>query len=332
MALVESHAPELVPHILADELVAGLLVANGLHPDDLETRIAKALDGVRPFMAGHGGDVELLDIDERVGAVRLRLLGSCDGCPSSAITLRATVERAIFDAAPEIGIIDVDEPNARGVETPTVPGVETPISLGRKPQQRPLTQPRHEQAKPQPGERCELCAALIPDDHGHVVDLESRALMCTCRPCYLVFEPQGAGGSRFRAVPNRYMSFPELSVSTSQWDALQIPVGVAFFFMNSTTGQLAAFYPGPAGATESLLPLDAWQELVADNPGLDTLQPDVEALLVRGTECYLVPIDVCYELVGRLRVVWKGFDGGAEAHAALDAFFGRICANVAVAR
>ena len=121
MQLVETHAPDLVPHLLADELLASLLLANGLHPDDLSVRITTALDKVRPFLAGHGGDVELLDIDDRVGAVRLRLLGSCDGCPSSAVTLRTTVERAIFDAAPEIVIIDVEEPT------------DTPILLGSKP-------------------------------------------------------------------------------------------------------------------------------------------------------------------------------------------------------
>ncbi|MEP7113605.1 MAG: NifU family protein [Ilumatobacteraceae bacterium] len=128
LELADRHAPELVDHITADELLASLLVANGLHPDDVTVRIAKALEGVRPFLAGHGGDVELLDIDERVGAVRLRLLGSCDGCPSSAITLRTTVERAILDAAPEIAIIDVEEPSA----TPAT-SVEISIVLGTKP-------------------------------------------------------------------------------------------------------------------------------------------------------------------------------------------------------
>jgi hypothetical protein len=189
------------------------------------------------------------------------------------------------------------------------------------------------QPKPRPGERCELCAALIPDEHGHIVDLESRALMCACRPCYLVFAPEGAGGSRFRAVPDRYVAFPDFALSATQWDALQIPVGVAFFFMNSGLDHVAAFYPSPAGATESLLSLDSWGEIVAANPDLGTLQPDVEAFLVRsanrqsGTaqaECYLVPIDICYELVGQLRRLWKGFDGGTEAHDALDAFFDRV--------
>ena len=124
MAIADRHAPELVGPITADELLASLLVANGLHPDDVNVRIARALESVRPFLAGHGGDVELLDVDERVGAVRLRLLGSCDGCPSSAVTLRMTVERAILDAAPEIGIIDVEEPSDTGVSTPVLLGTK----------------------------------------------------------------------------------------------------------------------------------------------------------------------------------------------------------------
>ncbi|MEA3184449.1 MAG: hypothetical protein QOJ74_926 [Ilumatobacteraceae bacterium] len=125
MELAELHSPELVESITADELLASLLVAHGLHPDDIHVRVARALDEVRPFLAGHGGDVELLDIDEHVGAVRLRLIGSCDGCPSSAITLRTTVERAILESAPEVVIIDVEQPSDQSVATP--------IALGTKP-------------------------------------------------------------------------------------------------------------------------------------------------------------------------------------------------------
>ena len=122
MDLVHEHAPDLVARITADDLLASLLVANGLHPEDVHVRIARALDSVRPFLAGHGGDVELLDVDDRIGAVYLRLLGSCDGCPSSASTLRTTVERAILDAAPEITIIDVEQPETTGIETPVLMG------------------------------------------------------------------------------------------------------------------------------------------------------------------------------------------------------------------
>ena len=180
---------------------------------------------------------------------------------------------------------------------------------------------------PRAGEVCELCTEPIADDHGHLVDLEARNLMCACRGCYLLFISQGAGGAHFKSVPDRYLAFSDFELSPEQWDNLQIPVSVAFFFLNSSLGRVAAFYPGPAGATESELPLDTWAEVIDANPQLTTLQPDVEAFLVRskpnqgGTECYIVPIDACYELVGHLRTLWRGFDGGKEANAKLDLFF-----------
>ncbi len=100
--------PRLVDRFGADELVASLLLVHGLHPVGVEDRVEAALQSVRPFLAHHDGDVELLGIDPDAGAVLLRLLGSCDGCPSSAVTLQLAVERAIVDAAPEIVRIDVD--------------------------------------------------------------------------------------------------------------------------------------------------------------------------------------------------------------------------------
>jgi hypothetical protein len=190
------------------------------------------------------------------------------------------------------------------------------------------TQPR---PRPRPGERCDLCAVPIADEHEHVVDLEQRSLLCTCHGCFLLLAPDGAGGGRYRAVPDRYLSFSDVELSPGQWDSLQIPVSVAFFFVNSTLGRVAAFYPSPAGATESLLSLDTWDDVAAAHPDLATLRPDVEAFLVRsgrpgggGVECYLVPIDACYELVGRLRTTWRGFDGGSEAHDELAAYFDRV--------
>jgi hypothetical protein len=187
-----------------------------------------------------------------------------------------------------------------------------------------------EKPRPRPGERCELCTEPIAEAHGHLVDLQQRALMCACRGCYLLFTADGAGGTRFRAVPDRYLAFTDLRLSPGEWDALQVPVSVAFFFVNSSLDRIAAFYPGPAGATESLLPLETWNELVAAHAELGTLEPDVEAILVRSdrttnhAECFLVPIDACYELVGRLRQLWRGFDGGSDARDALDAFFDHV--------
>ena len=120
---------------------------------------------------------------------------------------------------------------------------------------------------PVTGERCEMCAESIPDEHQHVVDVQSRVLMCTCRGCYLLFDHADAT-LRYRAVPDRYLEFPGFDLAREHWDALEIPVGLAFFFHNSVRGTTTAFYPGPAGATESELPLDAWSDVLAADPRL----------------------------------------------------------------
>jgi len=89
-----------------DEIVAGLLLLHNLHPLELETRVRQALEEVRPRLHSHGGDVELLDV--RDGIVRLRLEGNCNGCPSSAVTMRQTVEEAILGKAPDVAAIEVE--------------------------------------------------------------------------------------------------------------------------------------------------------------------------------------------------------------------------------
>jgi hypothetical protein len=181
-----------------------------------------------------------------------------------------------------------------------------------------------------PGERCDMCATPIPGEHAHVVNVESRNLLCTCRACYLLFTSEGAAQGKFRAVPDRYLYAPSFAFGDAQWDALEIPVRIAFFFLNSSLGRVVAFYPSPAGATESQLPLEAWQEVVQANPVLETLAPDLEALLVYGRrdrsgfDCFLVPIDACYELTGVVRQRWRGFDGGEEAWQEIEAFFTRL--------
>jgi hypothetical protein len=171
--------------------------------------------------------------------------------------------------------------------------------------------------------RCELCAAPVAAGHPHLVDLHTRALLCGCRACYLLFTDDGAD-LRYRSVPERYLALPGLDERS--WDELQIPVGCAFLFRNSAQDRMVACYPGPAGATESELPLEAWDTIVAAHPEFARVRPDVEAVLVRRADrsCHLVPIDACYELVGQLRTRWQGFDGGAEARAALDAFFALV--------
>ena len=187
---------------------------------------------------------------------------------------------------------------------------------------------------PAPEERCELCGTPIPPEHRHLVNLETRSLVCACRPCGLLFTHGGAAGGKYRAVPERYLLARDLALTEGQWESLQIPVSIAFFFHNSTLGSTVAFYPGPAGATESLLPLALWEEWARQSPLLASLEPDVEALLVRrraprgegtaGDEGFIVPIDACYELVGRMRRRWKGFEGGEEAWQEIDAFFATL--------
>lgn len=179
-----------------------------------------------------------------------------------------------------------------------------------------------------PGEQCEFCGEPLVQDHPHVVNLQTRVLACACRACYLLFLPEGAAGGKYRSVPERYLRLQGPAFTQAAWDELQIPVGIAFVFYNSSLSRVAAFYPSPAGATESLLPLESWEEMVRQHPVLATLAPDVEALLVRRTGDafggYVVPIDACYELVGRIRRAWKGFDGGEEARTGIDEFFAAL--------
>ncbi len=195
-----------------------------------------------------------------------------------------------------------------------------------------------------------MCGEVLDDRHGHVVDTEKRSLACTCRACYLLFTHDGAGGGRYRAVPESVYHDPDRPLTDADWNELQIPVTMAFFFFNSALGRVVAGYPSPGGATECELDLAAWDRLAAAYPLLAALRPDVEAIFVNravppaGTtptgspsrtggapvppyppgEVFLIPIDECYSLVGELRLRWQGFDGGAEARAALATFLGGL--------
>jgi hypothetical protein len=176
---------------------------------------------------------------------------------------------------------------------------------------------------PQQVERCELCSAGLDDTHGHLVNIVTRQILCACRPCYLLFAHEGAGGYRFRAVPAGYQLLPEFDAARDGWDALGIPVNLAFAFKNSVTGRVTAFYPSPAGAMESDVPIDSWSSLVAAVPALGQLLPDVQALVVANRTALVAPIDACYELVGRIRRGWRGMQGGDAVEHEVAAFLGR---------
>lgn len=197
-------------------------------------------------------------------------------------------------------------------------------------------QPNPAEQQPEP-ERCELCDTPVDSRHGHVVDREHQRLMCTCRACYLLFtherstSPDGADAQpavRYRAVPDRYLHDPERQLTQADWERLQVPVGAAFFIRGVGDRPVAGFYPSPAGATECLLDLAAWSELGERHPLLNAAEAEVEAILIRrsesGIDCFLVPVDACYELVGAMRLLWRGFDGGAEARTRIDEFFDTV--------
>jgi Family of unknown function (DUF5947) len=191
--------------------------------------------------------------------------------------------------------------------------------------------------KPAPVERCGLCNVALGGDHRHLVDVQSRRIECACTPCALLFENQSGRsistpqenevrrGPRYRLVPRDAVVLRDFALDDLQWEALSIPIDLAFFFYNSASGKVVAFYPSPAGATESLLPLDAWDEIVVRNLRLQQMQPDVEALLVNRVretrEYFIAPIDRCYELVGIIRRYWSGFSGGDEVWRKLAEFF-----------
>lgn len=106
--------PAVLDAIAGDELVSHLLLLHGLHPLAVEQRVASALDEVRPYLQSHGGEVELLAVED--DAVRLRLRGSCSGCPSSTMTLKLAIENAIHRAAPEIEeVVAEDDGGASGL-------------------------------------------------------------------------------------------------------------------------------------------------------------------------------------------------------------------------
>jgi hypothetical protein len=174
--------------------------------------------------------------------------------------------------------------------------------------------------------RCDLCHETIAAGHAHLIDVTDQALHCVCRACALLFTSKSAG--RFRAVPDRYEQLD--GDAESPWLTMDVPVGLAFF-IRLQNGEVAACYPSPAGATRSALPPDSWEALVARTPRLATLEPEVEALLVRHLrgrrEAFIVPVDVCYELVGIVRRDWRGLGGGPAVRSAIDGWFDRVQAR-----
>jgi hypothetical protein len=179
-----------------------------------------------------------------------------------------------------------------------------------------------------PLERCELCSAGLAQEHPHLVEIASRQIICACDACATLFD--GMAGSKYRRVSRRAQLLANFQMTNGQWEDLLIPINMAFFFRSSMEDRIVTLYPSPAGAVESLLPLDAWTEIVQENAVLKELRPDIEALLVNRVghahelslaEYYIAPIDDCYRLVGLIRANWKGLSGGSEVWVEIGRFF-----------
>lgn len=189
---------------------------------------------------------------------------------------------------------------------------------------RRFVRPRTTSAK-----QCELCSGVLGEEHDHLVEPAAHRLLCCCTACGLLFS--GASSSKYRRVPRRIEKLSGFRLTDAQWDGLLIPIDLAYFFHSTPASRVVAFYPSPAGAMESLLSLEAWDVLRGENPILDQLQPDVEALLVNRVgqrrEYHRVPIDECYRLVGLIRSHWRGLSGGSVVWDEIHRFFEQLQAR-----
>jgi Family of unknown function (DUF5947) len=184
-------------------------------------------------------------------------------------------------------------------------------------------------AQPAPAvEQCEFCSQALTAEHRHLFEPATRKIICACDPCALRFENVVG---RWKLIPRDAAALPEFKLSDADWDSLALPIQLAFCFESTSAQKVIALYPSPAGATESLLPLPQWQALKTANPSLTRLQPDIEALLInrlRPVPAYwIAPIDLCFELVGRIRLHWRGLSGGEEVWREVERFFANLDAR-----
>ena len=120
---------------------------------------------------------------------------------------------------------------------------------------------RARRASAEPLERCEFCSAGLSHEHPHLVELATRTIICACDPCALLFDNAATG--KYKRVSRRALRLADFEMTDAQWDGLLIPINMAFFFRSSLENRVVALYPSPAGAVESLLPMEAWQEIAA---------------------------------------------------------------------
>lgn len=172
---------------------------------------------------------------------------------------------------------------------------------------------------------CELCATPLAAGHRHLWERARRTLLCVCRACALLFDRPEAAEGHLRLVPERVRTVADLDLDDATWDRLDLPVELAFFQRLGSGEGIVVYYPGALGAVEANVDAAEWAELEARNPVLRTIEAEVEALLVNRSTVpagsWIVPLDLCYELVGVIRRHWKGLGGGEAVWEEVTKFF-----------
>jgi hypothetical protein len=178
------------------------------------------------------------------------------------------------------------------------------------------------------GEICELCSKPIQEEHRHLYEQRELAILCICRECAILFDRREAGGAHYRLVPDRILALIGFDLDDQLWESFDLPVDLAFFSRTADGDRVVVQYPGALGAVESELDLEPWVELRARNPILETIEPEVEALLVNrvggAREQWIAPLDLCYALAGLIRMHWKGLGGGDEVWGEVARFSERL--------
>ena len=176
-------------------------------------------------------------------------------------------------------------------------------------------------------EHCELCHTALSGEHAHLLQRSDRQILCACQACAVLFSHR-SGNRAFLRIPRDVYALDSFILTDADWAALRLPIDLAFFVRNSPERRVIAYYPSPAGPTESLLDFDIWNDIVRNNPVLDRIEADVEALLINRTrgryDYFVAPIDQCYKLTGLIRSHWRGFSGGDDVWREIAAFFERL--------
>ena len=179
----------------------------------------------------------------------------------------------------------------------------------------------------EPAPRCDLCSSPIGPEHRHLLELSTHLLRCACRACTVVLGAAGAGGGRYRLIPERFRELPALARDDARWADLRLPVSLAFLVRHESGGGLAVF-PGALGPTDAPIDAERWAALESAYADVKDMESEVEAVLVNRLhgkrECWLVPLDQCYRLVAVLRARWEGINGGREVWIEIDRFFAQL--------